>query len=92
MIIDKVELIMNSLDKYPASLNPDQVAEALGVSRRTVDRLLGEGRESKMEYFVIDENAKQLQKRVTKPALIAYILGQHNVIPLENTVNEVEQE
>lgn len=60
------------LEQYPASLDPSQVAEALGISRKTVDRLLESGR---LDYFVLDPNAERKQKRVTKAALVAFMLN-----------------
>lgn len=69
---DKATHLKKQLDRYPeVGLNPDQVAEALGVGRRYVDMLLDE---NKIEYFVLDPSKKYKQKRVTKAALIAYIL------------------
>lgn len=61
------------LEKYPVALDPIQVAEILGISRRYVDQLLADG---KVGYFVIDETKKQQQKRVLKANLIAYIIQQ----------------
>ena len=59
------------LSKYEAiGLNPEQVAEVLGVTRRYVDTLLNEG---KLEHFVLDPTKQLKQKRVTKQALISYI-------------------
>jgi excisionase family DNA binding protein len=70
---DKLRLLYQSLEKYPASLDPDQVAEALGISRRTVDRLLDAG---KIEFFVIDETKERKDKRVTKAALVEFMQRQ----------------
>jgi len=68
---DQLAMLEAQLEKYPAiGLDPNQVAEALGVSRRYVDMLLDEG---KIEYFVLDTEKKLKQKRVTKAALIIYI-------------------
>lgn len=70
---DKQALLFKSLEQYPASMNPDQVAEALGISRKTVDRLLDGG---KIEFFTVatDETQTRPAKRVTKAALIEYQL------------------
>lgn len=66
----KETLLAQQLEKYPASLDPDEVAEALGVSRRTVDRLFTAG---KLEYFVLDPTAERKQKRVAKAVLIDFM-------------------
>lgn len=66
-------LLESCFEKYPAvGLNPEQVAEALGVTRRYVDQLLDDG---KIEYFVLDPEKTYKQKRVTKSALIDYIIS-----------------
>lgn len=62
------------LKEYPVALDPTQVAEILGISRRYVDQLLSDG---KLDYFVIDETKKQQQKRVLKANLIAFIIQQN---------------
>lgn len=68
---ERREALEQCFEKYPAvGLDPEQVAEALGVTRRYVDRLLDEG---VIEYFVLDPTKTYKQKRVTKAALIAYI-------------------
>lgn len=68
---DQSALLEAQLDKYPAvGLTPDQVAEALGISRRYVDTLLDAG---KLEYFVLDPEKTYKQKRVTKATLLAFI-------------------
>lgn len=58
---------------YPVSLEPTEVAEILGVSRRYVDKLLDDG---KLQHFVLDETKTQKQKRVLKAVLIAYMIQQ----------------
>lgn len=70
---DKLGLLYKSLEQYPASLDPSQVAEALGVSKRTVERLMDAG---KIAYFVINEDAVLREKRVTKASLIDFMLKQ----------------
>jgi excisionase family DNA binding protein len=68
---DQQKMLEQQLEKYPAlGLDPDQVAEALGVTRRYVDKLLDDGH---IKYFVLDPSRQHKQKRVTKAALIAYI-------------------
>lgn len=69
---DKLRLLYLALEKYPASLNPNQVAEALGISRTTVKKLL-DSETPKIDFFVIDENSSSPDKRVTKAALIEYM-------------------
>lgn len=65
------EVLEQQLAKYPAvGLDPEQVAEALGISRRYVDKLLDDGT---IEHFVLDPTKTYKQKRVTKAALIAFI-------------------
>jgi len=74
---DQLAMLEAQLEKYPAiGLDPDQVAEALGITRRYVDMLLDEG---KIEYFVLDPEKKYKQKRVTKAALISYITKNTNI-------------
>lgn len=62
--------ITKLLDGYPLALDPDQVAEILGITRRTVDKLLHDG---KIKYFAIDPEAERKQKRVAQCDLIAYM-------------------
>lgn len=69
---ETVTMLERQLEKYPASLDPSQVAEALGISRKTADKLIDDGR---IEYFVLDPEAARKQKRVTKAALIAFMLN-----------------
>lgn len=69
-----VKQLNQELKKYPVALDPSQVAEILGVSRRYVDQLLDDG---KIAYFVLDETKKQKQKRVLKATLIAYVIQQN---------------
>lgn len=59
---------------YPVSLDPDQVAEILGITRRTVDKLLDEQR---IKYFVINPESERKLKRVTKADLVSYMLDNH---------------
>ena len=66
----------DQLKDYPVALDPSQVAEILGISRRYVDTLLDDG---KMAYFIIDETKKQQQKRVLKAVLIAFIVQQNKI-------------
>lgn len=62
--------IKKLLESYPLALDPDQVAEILGITRRTVDKLLADG---KIRHFAIDPEAERKQKRVAQYDLIAYI-------------------
>lgn len=68
---DELEKFMAA---YPVALDPDQVAEILGITRRTVDKLLDEHR---IEHFVINPDAERKQKRVTKAVLVGYMLDNH---------------
>lgn len=68
---EKLGLHYKALEDFPAAMTPDQVAAALGISRRTVDRLLDE---NKIEFFSIGAEGNQRQaKRVSKAALIEYM-------------------
>jgi hypothetical protein len=69
---EKVTMLERQLERYPASMDPSQVAESLGVSRKTVDKLLDEGR---IECFILDPEADRKQKRVSKAVLIAFMLN-----------------
>lgn len=65
-------MLERALEKYPPALDPEQVAEVLGVTRRYVDNLLREG---KLDHFVLDPTKQRLEKRVNKAALIAFMLN-----------------
>ena len=69
------ELLEKQLEGYPVALDPGQVAEVLGVSRRYVDQLLTAG---KLQHFVLDETKQRKEKRVTKAALIAFMSNNQN--------------
>lgn len=71
---DRQAEIERFMASYPVALDPDQVAEILGITRRTVDKLLDENR---LTYFVINPEAERKQKRVTKADLVAYMLDNH---------------
>lgn len=60
--------------KYPVALDPEQVAEILGITRRTVDKLLEEDR---LKYFVVNPDSERKLKRITKADLVAYMLDNH---------------
>lgn len=68
----KVALLERQLEKYPDSLDPDQVAEIMNVGRKTVDRLLDAGT---LEGYVIDPTKERQEKRVVKAILIAYMIN-----------------
>ena len=72
--IEKRTALQQQLKDYPPSLTPDQVAEVIGVDRKTADRLLREG---KIESFVLDPEAQRLRRRVTKAVLIDYMITNH---------------
>lgn len=71
---DRKNTLEKQLEGYPVALDPDQVAEVLGITRRTVDKLLNE---EKLPYFAIDPEAARQQKRVTKGDLIDYMINNH---------------
>ena len=71
---DKLTVLENDLKKYPAVLTPDQVAEILGLSRRTVDDYIKAGT---IEAFPLDPNKERKQYRVTKAALMVYITNKN---------------
>jgi excisionase family DNA binding protein len=62
------------MEGYPVALDPDQVAAILGITRRTVDKLLDEG---KIQHFVINPGSERKLKRVTKVDLVDYMLQNH---------------
>jgi len=67
---DKLTALEKDLSAYPAVLTPDQVADILGVSRRTADEYIKAGI---IEAFPLDPSKERKQYRVTKAALMAYI-------------------
>ena len=71
---EKLTVLENDLKKYPAVLTPDQVAEILGLSRRTVDDYIKAGT---IEAFPLDPNKERKQYRVTKAALMVYITNKN---------------
>jgi hypothetical protein len=80
------EQLEKQLDKYPVALDPTQVGEILGVSRRYVDQLLDDG---KIPYFVLDDTKQYKQKRVLRANLIAYMI-QQNQNTIKQGVNDNE--
>lgn len=71
---DRRDTLEKQLEAYPVALDPDQVAEILGITRRTVDKLLNEG---KLPYFAVNPEAARQLKRVTKADLIGYMINNH---------------
>jgi thymidylate synthase ThyX len=69
------EAVEKQLKDYPVALDPVQVAEILGVTRRYVDQLLDEG---KIPYFPLNEDKQYQQKRVLKANLIAFMVRNQN--------------
>jgi excisionase family DNA binding protein len=67
---ERLTALERDLMKYPAVLTPDQVADILGVSRRTADDYIKAG---VIESFVLDPSRERKQYRVTKAALMAYM-------------------
>lgn len=72
---EKAAVLENDLKGYPAVLDPNQVADILGVSRKTVDGLIAAG---VIEAFPLDPNKERKQYRVTKANLIAYITNKNS--------------
>lgn len=81
-------LQMQLADKYPVAMTPEQVAEALAVSRRYVDKLFdrtdavrARGGDPEQEgclvYFVLDSEKERQEKRVNQASLITYMLHVH---------------
>lgn len=75
MSVSIKETLERELERYPVSLEPTEVAEILGVSRRTVDNLINDG---VIASFVVDDSKVQKQKRVLKAVLIAYMIRQQS--------------
>lgn len=69
---EKTALLERQLAAYPDSLDLDQVAEVINVSRKTVDRLTEAGT---LEAFAVDPTKQRQDKRVAKAILIAYMLN-----------------
>lgn len=67
---DKLTALENDLKQYGPTLTPDDVAEVLKLSRRTVDDYIKAGI---IEAFPLDPTKERKQYRVTKAALVAYI-------------------
>lgn len=73
---DRQALLYKSLEQFPPALNTDQVAQALGVQRRTAERLLeGEAETARIKYFLLDDTKSRGQKRVTKATLVEFMLS-----------------
>lgn len=71
----KTAILERELEKYPTALDPNQVAEVLGVSRKTVDKLLENGT---LDCFTVDPTAERKQKRVTKATIIDFMMDTKN--------------
>ena len=67
---DKITILTAELKKYPTVLDPEQVADILGISRRTVDNLI---KSNVLKSFVLDPSKERKQYRVNKADLMAYI-------------------
>lgn len=72
---EQLKALGNDLQNYPAVLTPDQVADILGVSRRTADDYIKAG---VIDAFALDPNKDRKQYRVTKAALMAYLTSKDN--------------
>lgn len=70
--IEKRTALERQLFEYPPSLSPSEVAEILGIARKTADKLIEQG---KIDSFVLDKEAQRLRRRVTKSVLIDYMVG-----------------
>jgi excisionase family DNA binding protein len=67
---ERNNLILEGLKQYPAVLDPDQVADIIGVSRRTMDELIKGGT---VKAFALDPTKYRKQYRINKADLIAYL-------------------
>lgn len=72
---DKLTILTDDLKDYPTVLDPDQVADIIGVSRRTVDDLIKNG---VIKAFALDPAKQRKQYRVNKADLMAYITNKSN--------------
>lgn len=66
----KIALLESQLAQYPDSLDLDQVASVMNVSRKTVDRLVESGT---LSAYTVDPTKQRQDKRVVKAILIAYM-------------------
>lgn len=75
MNVEKKTLLQQQLEDqlkdYPENLDPDQVAEVLGCSRRYADGLITSG---KLYGFALDPTKQRKEKRVPKSAIVGYII------------------
>jgi len=69
---ERTTILADGLKKYPPVLYPDQVAEIIGVSRRTLDDLIKRG---VIAAFTLDPTKERKQYRVNKADLIAYMMN-----------------
>lgn len=72
---ERTSILLKELQHLPTVLDPDQVADVIGVSRRTVDDLIKAG---VIHAFALDESKIRKQYRVNKADLIAYITTRTN--------------
>jgi len=72
---DKLKSLEKGLQNYPPVLTPDQVADILGVSRRTVDDYI---KADVIKAFPLDPSKARKQYRVTKAELMAYVTNKGN--------------
>lgn len=67
---DRFTLLADDLKKLPTVLDPEQVADVIGVSRRTVDDLIKKG---VIKAFALDPTRERKQYRINKADLLVYI-------------------
>lgn len=73
---NRKDILENDLKEYPAVLDPDTVAEILGVSKKTINNMITAGR---LVFFALDPTKERKQYRITKADLIAYMLDTNSI-------------
>ena len=70
MAKEELTPLENDLKKYGPTLTPEEVAEILQLSRKTVDEYIKNGT---INAFPLDPTKERKQYRVSKSALIEYM-------------------
>lgn len=69
---DRVQILTAELKAYPAVLDPNQVADIIGISRKTIDDLI---KREVIKAFPLDPARERKQYRINKADLIAYLMN-----------------
>lgn len=72
---EELKLVEEQIDALPEALDPQEVADFLGCSRRYADILMDQG---KLTYFTLDPTKTHKQRRVLRATIKDFVMRRIN--------------